>query len=437
MRRRPVIDFESAYQRWKWCARRGEGDSFLILDLGRHSLDALYAKIGVSGDVSVLDYASTTDTGLKDGAVTEPARFSTAIDRVITELRRRNGVRSKRLHVCLSAPFISYFNHFTTVNIKSRRRITNKLIEESIRRAQEEISSLVEYVMQVVPVRFTLDSIYSGGEPPLGMRGRQLGIEMLFLTAPKTALEQIEKALRGCGYSVADWRYSGLSAARSVLTAAGESGVAVVDIGGGSTDVAVFHNGHLLHVGSIDRGGSDFDSAIATYINEGASVAEEVKRQYGCALPQVIRHNEVIDLRERGLSANKIVPVREVAKIICERIQELLYSVEEEIGKAFAPELVSKVVLTGGGAKLEGIIDLAEIVMDRHVELGIPKGVNGTRMGFSDPGCAALVGTLQELRRKLLSERNVLTEGLTTFERFKVWLGWLFGSPISNGREVA
>jgi cell division protein FtsA len=437
MKRRGVIDFESAYQSWKWCARRREGESLLILDLGRHTVNALYAKVDRTGEVAVLDYSSTVDTGFSEGAVTEPARFAKAVEQVVSELRRRNGIRGRRLNVCISAPFISYFNHFTTVNINSRRRVTSKLIADAVRRAKEEISSLVEYVMQVVPVRFTLDSIYSGGEPPLGMRGQQLGIEIFFLTAPKASLEQIEKALRQCGYSVDTWWYSGLSAAESVLVPGGEAGTAVVEIGSEVTDVAVFHHGRLLHIGVVDRGGGDFDSALATFLNESISVAEEVKRNFGCALPQVVRPYEVIDLRERGVGADKMVSAREVARIICGRAEELLFAVEEEIGKALAPELVSKVILTGGGAKLEGLVELAEMVMDRHVELGVPRSVNGTRMGFSDPSCAALVGTLRLLRQRIKAKGQVETAGLTHFERLRVWLGCLAGSTVSDRSEVA
>ncbi len=436
MSRRPVIDFESAFQRWKIRSRRSGGDDVLILDLGQHSLNALYAKIERDGAVGAVDYAATVDSGLSEGAVTDEAKFAAAVERVATVLRRRNRLRTRRLQVSLSSPFISYFNHFVTVNLSPRRRVTQGLIDESIERAGDEISCLVEHVMQVVPVRYTLDSIYSGGGPPLGMRGQQLGIELFFLTAPEAALERIEKALKGCGYSVDGWWYAGLSAADSVMLPAAEAGVAVVDVGGATTDVAVFRNGRLLHVGVIRCGGRDFDSDLSTFLNEGLKVAEEVKRLFGCALPQVIRHNEVVDLRERGLGADKLVSAREIAGVIRDRARELSYMVEEEIGKAISPALLSRVVLTGGGAKLEGLAELAEIALERSVEVGAPRAVNGTRMGFSDPGCAALVGTLRLLRRRLLARRRVEPAGMSAGDRLRSWFGALVGSPVAERKEA-
>ena len=436
MKRRAVIDFERAYQGWKGRARRGIGDNLLILDLGQKCMKALHAKIGPAGEVLVLDYASAPDTGFSDGAVTDPARFSASADRVVGELRKRNGLRSRKLDVSISAPFISYFSHFATVRLPARRRVTQRLVDNAVKTAREEISSLVEHVMQVVPVRYSLDSIYSGNEPPLGMRGEQLGIEIVFVTAPKSALEQVEKALKESGYAVGSWWHAGLSAAESILPNGNEAGVAVIDVGGNSTDIAVYAHGRLLHLGVVPGGGNDFDSDLAIFLNESMAVAEEVKHNFGCALPQVIRYNEVIDLKERGLGVEKLVSAREIATVLRDRAQDLLYAVQQEISKGIAPELLSRVVLTGGGARLAGLAELAEMVIDKKVEVGHPRAVNGTRMGFSDPGCAALVGTLKLLRRRLLAQRRVETAGMTAMERVSAWFGALVGSSVTERREV-
>ena len=436
MKRRPVIDFEKAFQRWKGRARRGVGDDFLILDLGNANLNSLYAKLGRVGELLVVDYAAAPTRGFSDGSISKPPQFQAAVERVLMDLRKRNRVRTRRLNVSISAPFISYFNHFTTVNMPARRRVTQKLLDGAIKQARDEISSLVENVIQVVPVRYTLDSIYTGGDPPLGMRGQQLGIELFLLTAPRQSVEQIEKALRGCGYSIESWWYAGLSAAESVLMPSAEAGVAVVDIGGGVTDVAVYHHGRLLHVGVIDGGGSDFDADLAVFLNESKTVAEEVKRLFGCALPQVIRYNEVIDLKERGLGTEKLVSAREIAAVIRDRAQELFYSVEEEVSKGLSPDLLSKIVFTGGAVKLAGLAELAEMVINKKAEVGIPRAVNGTRVGFSDPGCAALVGTLKMLRSRLLARRRFEVVGMTAMERFRAWVGALVSSSVSEEREV-
>ena len=436
MSRRAVIDYEGAYQKWKGYARHGNGDKLLILDLGQSSLKGLHAKIGPFGEVVVLDYASSPDSGFSEGTVTDPARFSAAVERVVGAIRKRNGLRGGHLDVSISAPFISYFNHFATVRLSARSRVTQRLLENAVRQAREEISSLVEHVMQVVPVRYSLDTVYSGNEPPLGMRGEQLGIEIVFVTAPLSALEQIKKALKECGCSVGSWWYSGLSAAQSVVRSEKEPGVAIVDVGGGSTDVLVFSHGRLLHLGVIPSGGKDFDSDLAIFLNESMSTAEEVKHNFGCALPQVIRHNEVVDLKERGLGVEKLASAREIATVLRDRAQELLYAVQGEISKGLAPELLSKVVLCGGGARLAGLAELAEMVIDKKVVMGQPCAVNGTRTGFSDPGSAALIGTLKMVRRRILAKRRVETAGMTSFERMRAWLGALVGSPVSEGREV-
>jgi cell division protein FtsA len=436
MKRRAVIDFEGAYQRWKGIARRGGGDNLLIVDLGHSTAKTLLARIGPTGEVMVLDYASCYNHGISEGTVTDPARFSAAIERAVTDMRRRNGVRSRRIEVTVSAPFISYFSHFTTVKIPARRRVTQRLVDTAVRRSREEISSLVEHVMQVMPIRYSLDSVYSGSEPPLGMRGEQLGIEIIFVTAPLSALEQIEKSLKSCGYVVNSWSYAGLSAAQAVLGKNTEAGVAVVDIGGNSTDVSVFAHGKLLHMGVIASGGRDFDSDLAIFLNESMAVAEDVKHNFGCALPQVIRYNEVIDLKERGLGVEKLIPAREIANVLRDRAQELLYAVGQEISKGLAPELLSRVIFTGGCARLAGLPELAEMVLDKNVEVGQPRAVNGTMMGFSDPSCAALVGTLQLLRKRIMARRRVETAGMTSYEKLRCWLGAITGAPVPEGRQL-
>lgn len=433
---RGALDFERAYQQWKLGARKNEGDDLLVIDLGESKINCLYAKLSGSGKVAMLDYACSGTTGFSGGAVTDPAKFEAAVAGTIGEIRRRNRMRSRMLHVSLTAPFVSYFNHFASVALPPRRRVTRRLIEKAMAGTRAEISSLVEHVMQVVPVRYTLDSIYSGGEPPLGMRGSQLGIEFLFVTAPRAALEQIEKNLKACGYGVASWWYAGLSAADSVALPESEAGVAVVDVGSGSTDVAVFRSGRLVHIGVIDRGGRDFDSDLAVYLNTSIKRAEEVKCQYGCALPQIIRPTEVIDLKDRMLGLEKLIPARDVAAVIRDRAHDLFYAVEAEISRALSPEHLSRIILTGGMARLAGLAELAESVLGRSVEVGIPGAVNGTVMGISDPGCAVLVGTLRLIRRRILAQRRFETEGMTAIERTMAWLGWLVGSRMREGSEL-
>lgn len=436
MRRRVAIDYEDAFQNWKQTARHGEGRDAIVLDLGQGNMNVLYAKIGAAGELSVLDYASAPGTGFSDGAITDAGLFAHTLDRTVGQIRKRNRIKLRNLDVTFSAPFVGYFTHYATVHLPPRKRVTLKLIDEAIRSARAEISSLVEHVIQVVPVRYTLDAVYSGSEAPLGMGGGQLGVEILFITAPEASLGQIERALGEVGYGVANWWYSGISAAESVVVPSSEAGVAVVDIGAGSTDIAVYQFGRLLHIGVLPRGGREIDHDLAVYLNESIAVAEEVKRSFGCALPQVIKYNEVIDLRERGLGSNKLVPAREIAAVIKNRAQELLYAVGEEIGKALPQNQISRVILTGGSARIAGLPELAELVLDRCIEVGIPCAVPGTKMGFTDPACAALIGTLKVLRKKQLSLALLDHAAMTTTQRMKIWFEALFSTPVAEQREI-
>lgn len=436
MKFKAAIDYEAAFQNWKRSARRTGGKDFIVLDLGHDSINALYAKIGNSGEVTVLDYASARGTGYSDGVISEPNLFSSTIDRVIGDLRKRNHLRIKKIDVTFSAPFIGSFNHFISVPLTARKRVTLKLVEEAIKSARGEISNLVEHVIQVVPVRFTLDSIYSGAEPPLGMGGNHLGVELLFITAPEASLEQIELALHETGYGVSNWWYAGISSSESVMVPSSEAGVAVADIGCGSTDVTVYQYGRLMHLGTIERGGRDIDSGLAEYLNESLKVAEEVKRQFGCALPQVVRFNEMIDLRERGLASNKLISAREVANVIRHRVQEILFSIEEEIGRALPPNRISRLILTGGTAKLQGLPELAEMTLQRGIEVGSPSAAQGTFMGFTDPSCAALIGTLRILRRKHIASFSLDPAAMTTTQRMKSWFGALVSTQPAEQREL-
>lgn len=429
-----VIDYESAYKTWKRTARDGSGKDVLLLDLGRTSLSVLYAKVGREGELTVLDYASAGNTGYANGVISDPKLFKHCLKKTLCEVRDRNRIKLRKLHVTFSASFIGYYEHFASVNMPPRKRVTLKLVDEVLQAAQAEISSLVEHVIQVVPRRFKLDSIYSGAEPPLGIEGRNLGVDMMLITAPKASLEQVEGYLGDMGFSVAEWCYSGLASAESVMIPSGEAGVAVVDVGGGTTEVSVYHYGRLLHVGVIERGGYDVDADLASFLNENIRLSEEVKINYGCAIPEVIHHNEMIDLREKGFASNKIISIREVAEVIRDRAQEILYLVEEEISKAVSQDQISRVIFTGGMARVPGFVDLAEEVLDRCVEQGTPSAVKGTLMGFMDPQGASLIGMLRIIRKRQRARGRLEPDAMTGLQRMGAWMGALVGAGTAAQR---
>jgi len=427
-----VIDYEAAYRSWKQEARHARGKDVILLDLGRSCLSVLCAKVDSDGGLTVLDYAACDNTGYANGVVADPKVFKHCIRRAVKELKSRNSLKIKQLHVTFSAPFVGYYEHFASVTMPPRKRVTLKLIDEVMIAAREEISSLVEHVIQVVPRRYKLDTLYSGAEPPLGMEGRQLGVDMILVTAPKASLDQIEGNLQECGFSVAEWCFAGIAAAESVMAPTGEAGVAVVDVGAANTEVSVYHYGRLLHIGVIESGGSDIDGDLATYLNESMRLAEEIKTNFGCALPQVIHHKEMVDLHERGFAANKIVSLREISTVIRDRAQELLFSVDEEISKAINQDQISRVIFTGGTSKIPGFTDLAEEVLDRCVELGVPSADKGTMMGFMDPRCAALIGMLKIIRKRQLDRGQLEPAAMTGVQRVRSWMGALVGARTAK-----
>lgn len=205
MNKKATVDFESSFQSWKKRTRKSSGEDYVVVDLGSASVDALRVKVNPAGDVSVLDYASAPTAGYLDGAVVEAALFVPVLQKVIKDVTKESRSKIRKLNVTFTAPYVSYITHFTSVNLPPRKKVTLSLVNEATNAARAEISSLLEHVIQVVPVRYTLDSIYSGGEPPLGMGGRQLGMELLFVTAPEASLEQMSRAFNEAGYEVGEW----------------------------------------------------------------------------------------------------------------------------------------------------------------------------------------------------------------------------------------
>jgi cell division protein FtsA len=212
--------------------------------------------------------------------------------------------------------------------------------------------------------------------------------------------------------------------------------VAVVDVGAASTDVAVYKNGQLLHVGTINRGGTDLDADLAIYLNENNKVAEAVKRRYGCALPEIISYNEMIDLRAAGLASDKLVSAQDIAVRIKARLKDLFYQVSEEMGKGLASHQISRIIFTGGVSSIPGFGELAEDVLDRNVEIGIPGSVDGTTMGFTDSASAALIGTLSMIRAQQLREHQLDHSGMTGVQKVSSWLSALVKPSVIEQREA-
>jgi cell division protein FtsA len=288
----------------------------------------------------------------------------------------------------------------------------------------------------VVPIRYSLDSYYNGNNPPLGMGGNQLIISLMMVFAPMASIDQIETHIKDEGCVVRNWWYSGISSAEAVMVPASEAGVAVVDIGAASTDVAVYQQGQLKHIASLERGGRDIDSDLAVYMNESMSVAEAVKRRYGCALPEVVSYNEMIDLRASGFASDKLVSAQDVAVKIKARLQELLYLVNEEIGKGLEIKQVSRIIFTGGVANIAGFTELAEDILDRNVELGQPGAVDGTTMGFTDTSCSALIGTLSMISKQQTDSVTLDHTAMTGMQRLGTWLKALVKPSFAEQREA-
>ena len=373
-------------------SKKGDENLVVGLDIGTSKVLAIVGEVTATGEVEVIGVGHHPSRGMKKGVVVNIESTVQSIQRAIEEAELMAGCQIKSVYAGIAGSHIRSINSHGTVAIKDKEVGPND-VDRVIESARALAIPADQKVLHVLPQGFIIDGQESIREP-IGMSGVRLEAKVHIVTGAVSAAQNIVKCVRRCGLEVDDIILEQLASSLSVLTEdEKELGVCMVDIGGGTTDISVFTEGAIRHTSVIPIAGDQVTNDIAVALRTPTANAEEIKKKYGCALTQLATSDESIEVPSVGDRPPRKLARQTLAEVIEPRIEELYGLVLAELRRSGYEDVIgSGIVLTGGSAKMEGMIDLAEEVFHMPVRLGIPQGVGGLSGVVHNPIYATGVG---------------------------------------------
>ncbi len=404
--------------------KRTDRDLIVGLDIGTSKVLALVGEVGPNGAIEVLGIGSQPSRGLKKGVVVNIDSTVQSIQRAVEEAELMAGCEIHAVFAGIAGSHVRSLNSHGVVAIRDRE-VTPGDVEHVIDAARAVAIPADQKILHVLPQEFVVDG-QEGIRDPIGMFGVRLEAKVHIVTGAESAAQNIEKCIKRCGLEVEDVVLEQLASSFAVLTDDEKDlGVCMVDIGGGTTDIAVFAQGAIRHTAVIPIAGDQVTNDIAVSMRTPTQHAEDIKIRYACALSQLANPDETIEVPSVGDRPARRLARQTLAEVVEPRYEELFALVRDELRRSGFEELVvAGVVLTGGSARMEGAIELAEEVFHLPVRLGLPQQVQGLVDVVRNPIYATGVGLLLYARDNLLPVRRARSLGgnaKTTISRMRAW----------------
>jgi cell division protein FtsA len=405
--------------------KRSDRNLLVGLDIGTSKVVAIVGEIKSDGALEIIGIGSHPSRGLKKGVVVNIESTVQSIQRAVEEAELMAGCEIHSVYAGIAGSHVRSLNSHGIVAIKDKEVVQGD-VERVIDAAKAVAIPADQKILHVLPQEFIIDS-QEGIRDPIGMSGVRLEAKVHIVTGADSAAQNIVKCVQRCGLSVDDVVLEQLASSYAVLTEDEKDlGVCVVDIGGGTTDIAVFGGGAIRHTAVIPIAGDQITNDIAVSMRTPTQYAEDIKIKYACALSQLANPDETIEVPSVGDRPPRRLARQTLAEIVEPRYEELFGLIRDEIRRAGLEEQVATgIVLTGGSAKMEGAIELAEEVFHMPVRLGVPQYVTGLTEVVSNPIHATGVGLLLYAKSNLDLERTgapLLAGGMkNVFERMKAW----------------
>jgi cell division protein FtsA len=406
-------------------AKRSDRNLLVGLDIGTSKVVAIVGEIKSDGALEIIGIGSHPSRGLKKGVVVNIESTVQSIQRAVEEAELMAGCEIHSVYAGIAGSHVRSLNSHGIVAIKDKEVVQGD-VERVIDAAKAVAIPADQKILHVLPQEYIIDS-QEGIRDPIGMSGVRLEAKVHIVTGADSAAQNIVKCVQRCGLSVDDVVLEQLASSYAVLTEDEKDlGVCVVDIGGGTTDIAVFGGGAIRHTAVIPIAGDQITNDIAVSMRTPTQYAEDIKIKYACALSQLANPDETIEVPSVGDRPPRRLARQTLAEIVEPRYEELFGLIRDEIRRAGLEEQVATgIVLTGGSAKMEGAIELAEEVFHMPVRLGVPQYVSGLTEVVSNPIHATGVGLLLYAKSNLDLERTgapLLAGGMkNVFERMKAW----------------
>ncbi len=382
-----------------------QGSRMIVgLDIGTSKVVAIVGEVSAEGELSVVGIGSHRSIGLKRGVVVNIDATVHSIQRAIEEAELMAGCQIHSVYAGIAGSHIRSLNSHGIVAIKDRE-VFQQDVERVIDAAQAVAIPADQRILHILPQEYRIDD-QDGVKEPLGMSGVRLEAKVHLVTCAVNAAQNIEKCIRRCNLEVDDIILEQLASSYAVLTDdEKELGVCMVDIGGGTTDIAIFTAGAIRHTGVIPIAGDQVTNDIAMALRTPTQHAEDIKIKYACALAKLAGPDETIKVPSVGDRPPRDLSRQALAEVVEPRYEELFTLVLAEIRRSgFEDMLPAGIVLTGGTSKMEGVSELAEEIFHMPVRIGSPQAIAGLRDIVDNPIYSTGVGLLQYgLRQRNLS----------------------------------
>lgn len=404
--------------------KKTEKNLIVGLDIGTSKVVAIVGEITSDDDVDIIGLGSSRSRGLKKGVVVNIESTVQSIQRAVEEAELMAGCEIHSVYAGIAGSHIRSLNSHGIVAIRDNEVALGD-VDRVIDAARAVAIPADQKILHILPQEFVIDN-QEGVKEPVGMSGVRLEAKVHMVTGAVSAAQNIIKCVRRCGLEVDDIILEQLASSYAVLTEDEKDlGVCLVDIGGGTTDIAVFTEGAIHHTAVIPIAGDQVTNDIAVALRTPTQHAEDIKVQYACALTQLANSDETIEVPSVGDRPARRLARQTLAEVVEPRYEELFTLVQSELRRSgFEDMIAAGIVLTGGSSKMEGVVELAEEIFHMPVRVGVPQGVTGLSDVVRNPIYSTGVGLL------LFGHKNVneniapirLGGGFkNVFERMKSW----------------
>ncbi|MDY6854349.1 MAG: cell division protein FtsA [Thermodesulfobacteriota bacterium] len=402
---------------------KNQNNIIVGLDIGTTKVCAIVGQ-RTNGSTNVIGIGTYPSEGLRKGVVVNIESTVNSLRKAIEEAELMAGSEIHSVCTGISGSHIKGFNSLGVIAIKNRE-VKNNDVRRVIDAAKAIAIPIDREVIHILPQEFIVDD-QDGIKEPVGMIGVRLETRVHIVTGATNMKQNIIKCADRIGLNISDIVLEQLASSKATLSAdEKELGVILLDIGGGTTDIAIFSKRKLKHTSVLSLGGDYVTSDIAVGLRTPMNEAEKIKKKYGCAFPELVNRDETIEVPSVGGRAPRILPRIQLCEIIEPRMEEIFSLVKRELIKSNCDGLMaSGIVITGGSALLEGLPELGESVFNLPVRVGYPMGIEGLSDVVNNPMYSTGVGLLlygsnglntNEFKQK---DKNILGRASN---RFKQW----------------
>jgi cell division protein FtsA len=374
--------------------KRQESNLIVGLDIGTSKVVCIVGEVSAGGRIEIIGLGSQPSRGIKKGVVVNIESTVQSIRRAVDEAELMADCEIRSVYVGIAGSHVRSLNSHGIVAIRDRE-VREEDVERVVDAARAVAIPADQRILHTLPQEFIIDE-QDGIREPVGMSGVRLEAKVHIVTGSSSAAQNIVKCVERCGLHVQDIILEQLASSHAVLTPDEKDlGVCLVDIGGGTTDIAVFTEGAIRHTAVIPIAGDQVTNDIAVALRTPTHHAEEIKLRFGCALPQLVSGEESVEVPSVGDRPPRRLARQVLAEVVEPRFEELFNLVQAEVRRAGLEDLMAAgVVLTGGSARMEGVAELAEEVFHAQVRIGKPDHLAGMADVVRNPTYATGVGLL-------------------------------------------